>query len=146
MLTMTPEQYRAHQERVKGACTVTFAENQKEKPGRKRPEAKAPRVRQQWSYEERLAEKLHAAGLTGFYVDSEYLPERQLRADILFPEQKLVVEIQGASHRIRDKWARDIEKAQATILAGFTLLPIATSQVRDGTAVDVVKRVLGRCS
>lgn len=150
-LYMTEEQYAAHQARVKTARVVTFDGNQGEKPKNKgpatKPEERKPRAprppRPKWSYEERLAQKLEAAGLSGFYVDSDYLPERGLRADILFPEQMLVVEVQGAAHRIRDKWARDIEKAQATLLAGYKLLPIATGQVRDGSAVDIIKQALG---
>lgn len=99
--------------------------------------------RQKWDYEQRLAQQLEAAGVSGFFVDAEYIEGRNLRADVLFIEQRLVVEIQGAVHRIRETWAKDIEKQQATMLAGYRLLPIATKQVRDGSAVEVVKRVLG---
>lgn len=128
--------------RIAEPRVVRFSENQKQQPGPK-PKVRLPKApRKKWSYEERLAQKLEDAGITGFFVDVEYLPERKLRADILFVDARLVVEIQGAAHRIKGKWQADILKAQATITAGFVLLPMATSQVRSGEAVAIIRDVL----
>lgn len=107
----------------------------------KRP--RPPQHRKKLEYEKQLGMQMEKAGITGFEIDARYIPERQFRADALFRKQKLVVEIQGACHRIRDKWKRDIEKAQLTLLEGYRLLPIGTNQVRDGTAVVIVQRALG---
>jgi very-short-patch-repair endonuclease len=109
--------------------------------GKRGPQAEKP-ARKKWSYEGRLAQQLEDAGITGFFVDAEYIQDRGLRADILMPLDKLAIEIQGAAHRIKGKWERDIEKAQATMLAGYRLLPIATKQVRDGSAVGVIRAAL----
>lgn len=149
MLTMTKEQYEAHQARVKGARTVSpMSEPAVVKPARK-PAKRAPPLpvvekapRKKWSYEERLAQQLEEAGISGFYVDAEYLPNRQVRADLLFMRERLVVEVQGHVHRIKAKWLADIYKAQDTMLGGYRLLPVSTAQVRDGSAVEIVRKAL----
>lgn len=142
MLQMTQEQFDAHQARVKGARTVKLMDGdpQKKSAAKPKPAEKAPRKK--WSYEERLAQQLEDAGISGFFVDAEYIEGRGLRADILFPLHKLAVEVQGAVHRIKGKWQADIIKAQDTLLNGYRLLPIATHQVRDGSAVGVIRAVL----
>lgn len=146
MRIMTPEQYAAHQAHVKSSRTVKFEANQTDAEIRKAAKCKAAqkrvRVRPKYNYEQQLALQLTMLGFRDFDVDVRYLPDRMHRADILFRKERLVVEIQGQVHRIRDKWARDIEKAQLTFLAGWRLLPIATKQVRDGTAVEIVRRAI----
>lgn len=158
---MTQEAFDAHQAQVKGARVVKRMDgdpeqkqatkaNRAKKAERAKLEipqfvpetVKAPRKK--WDYEQRLAQQLEAAGITGFYVDAEYLPNRQLRADILFIRERLVIEIQGAVHRTKAKWQADIFKAQDTMLGGFRLLPIATGQVRDGAAVEIIRKALER--
>lgn len=139
---MTPAQYAAHQARVKSARTVKFEGNQGEKKRGPETAEVAKPSRKVWDYEARLAQQLEDAGMSGFFVDEEYIEGRGLRADILFPLHKLCVEIQGAVHRVKAQWERDILKAQATLLEGYWLLPIATKQVRDGSAVAIIRRAL----
>ena len=158
---MTPEQYAAHQERVKTARTVRFndeksRQDEPRKGVKRAPKAKGPEIpeflagglkskpRKAWNYESRLAQQLEDAGIHGFFVDAPYIEGRGFRADILFPfpEHKLAVECQGEVHRVKKQFVADILKAQATILAGYRLLPIATSQIRDGTAVGIIKQAL----
>lgn len=115
------------------------------KPQAKPEKPQESKPRKTWDYESRLAQQLEDAGIQGFFVDAEYIEGRGLRGDIVFPMEgrKLIVEIQGAVHRIKAKWASDIRKVQDTMLAGYRLLPIATDQVRDGSAVEIIKRALG---
>jgi very-short-patch-repair endonuclease len=148
MLQMTPEQYAAHQERVKSARVIRFEANETEQEiaqKGKQPKAKAPPIKaapKKYDYENQLALQFTVMGFRDFEVDAEYLTGRKHRADVLFRKERLVVEIQGHAHRIRDKWARDIEKAQLTLFAGYRLLPVTTAQVKTGVAADIVRRAL----
>lgn len=137
---MTPEQVEAHNRKVRGARKVSLMDDAGTKYAKK-PKAE-PKPRKKWDYEERLAQQLEEAGINGFFVDEEYINDRKLRGDIVFPLRKLIVEIQGEAHRVKQRFYDDIEKAQATLLAGYTLIPISTRQVKDGSAVGVIRSVM----
>lgn len=151
MLRMTQEQIDAHKARigsarvVKGKCSVDEHGKSGPKPKERktqRRESVPRKPRQKYEYEKQLALQLTLMGFTEHEVDVRYLKDRLHRADVLFRKERLVVEIQGHVHRIRDKWERDIEKAQLTLMAGYRLLPVSTKQVKTGVAADIVKAAL----
>lgn len=129
-IRMTPEQFAAHQARVKPAAPEA------EKPA---PKAKGTRSS---DYETWLANQLVAHGLPEPARQFRWLDERLYVADLAYPP--LLIEIDGAAHRIKGRFLEDIEKCQQAVLNGFYLLRIATSQVRSGAAVEVVKSALER--
>lgn len=148
---MTPEQVEAHNRRVQEARSVSLlgaddeanhARSEAMKKLRPPKPEKPKEPRQKWDYEQRLAQQLDDAGISGFYVDAEYIEGRGLRGDAVFPLDRLIVEIQGEVHRVKKQFRADILKAQDTMKAGYRLLPIATGQVRDGSAVVVIREVL----
>lgn len=129
-LRMTVEAFKAHQARVKPA------EQPAEAPA---PKAKGTRSS---DYETWLANQLVAAGLPEPARQFRWLDERQYVADLAYPP--LLIEIDGAAHRIKGRFLDDILKNQQALLNGYHLLRIATSQVRSGVAVDIVRCALDR--
>lgn len=91
--------------------------------------------------EERLGLALENAGIV-HEKQYAWCPGRKFRADYAVPEKRLLIELDGAVHRIKGRFKADQEKRQLAILHGWTMLPIATDQVRKGTAVELIKRVL----
>lgn len=147
---MTEAQYAAHQTRVKGARVVNLSGGQpehknatKEKRAAKLSKTpKAPRVpRPRLSKEELLALQLAEAGVR---LERQYawLKGRKYRADFCDPERKLIIELEGAVHRIKGRFHNDIMKSQDAVLNGWWLLRIASSQVRMNSAVAIIKMAL----
>jgi very-short-patch-repair endonuclease len=92
-----------------------------------------------------LAEQLKASGIVRFVREYRWHPTRRFRGDIVFtlPGDKLIVEIEGAVHRIRGRFHGTIERNQQAVLQGWRILPVSTRQVRDGSACRLIQKVLG---
>ena len=72
-----------------------------------------------------------------------YLPhERALRADFAFPVARLLVEIDGNAHAVKSVRKDDVVKRQEATRRGWRVLVVLPEQVRDGTAVELVKAAL----
>lgn len=98
--------------------------------------------KQKFNYEARLVQDLVLGGLPAPRTQYRWHPDRKFRADISYPDVRLLIEIDGAAHRIKGRFHDDILKSQEAVLQGWTLLRIATSQVRDGSAVWIVSGAL----
>lgn len=140
MLTMTPEQYEAHQRRVKGARTV-LAFPEEVKAGRQKKVKPVSAKRPIVTLEGKLDKQLR---LIGIALERQYrwYPGRRYRADFAHPPTRLIVELDGEAHRIKNRFHDDIRKSQDAILIGWRLLRISTGQVRDGTAVEIIRRAI----
>jgi very-short-patch-repair endonuclease len=73
---------------------------------------------------------------------------RKFRADFLWPDAKLVVEVDGGTwrggrHTRGSGYERDCEKLALACLAGYRLIKVTSHQVRSGAAVDWVGGALG---
>ena len=68
---------------------------------------------------------------------------RKWRLDFAWPERKLAVEIESSVHRIKGRFARDIEKYNALQRAGWMLLRYTAQMVTAGTAITEVLEVVG---
>lgn len=66
------------------------------------------------------------------------LDDRKFRCDFAWPSVRLIVEVDGAVHRIKSRFHADIEKQALLVLAGWTILRVGGREVRDGTAVKWV--------
>jgi very-short-patch-repair endonuclease len=102
------------------------------------------------SVAERLAvELLRRAGITGFVVNAD-IHDRAGRligvGDLVFPRQRLVVEIDGRAHHVSPaQFQRDRERQNALVTAGWTVLRFTWADLtrRPGRVVQVVRRQLG---
>jgi hypothetical protein len=76
------------------------------------------------------------------------VPDRRFRWDFVWPKHKLAAEIQGGvfvkgAHSTGTGITRDCTKANLAALAGFRCFFFTTGMVRDGSAIDALKRALG---
>lgn len=129
-LRLTPQQLKAYEDRVKAVRTEPAVGS-----------AKKTGVRSS-EYEGWLANQLESAGLPKPARQFRWLDDRMYECDLAYPP--LIIEIDGAAHRIKGRFMDDIEKNQQAILNGYYLLRIATSQVRNGKGVEIVKQALAR--
>jgi len=87
-----------------------------------------------------LALQLDAEGIR--YQREFGFCDRRWRIDFAFPEERLAVEVQGAVHRIKTRFKSDIVKVQRLTLMGWHYLPISSDDIRNGRAVDLIRRAL----
>jgi len=71
-------------------------------------------------------------------------PDRKWRIDFAWPELKLAVEIESSVHRIRNRFASDLDKYNAILLAGWTLLRYTRKMVETGAPILEVEATLKR--
>ncbi len=88
------------------------------------------------------------AGLPAPCLDQEIRDAHGRRigiSEIVYPEWKVVVEVEGDHHR-RDpgQWNRDLDKYAAYAEAGWEVVRVSGRHVRRGDAVERVRRVLRR--
>lgn len=67
---------------------------------------------------------------------------RKWRIDFAWPERKLAVEIESSVHRIKGRFARDMEKYNELQRQGWMLLRFTAKMVKDGTAIRDVEEAL----
>jgi len=72
-----------------------------------------------------------------------YLPEpRGFASDFAFPASSLLVEIDGQAHSIKARRKMTVVRAQLASSIGWRMLTVLPEQVRDGTAIELVKQAL----
>ncbi|MCC6530943.1 MAG: DUF559 domain-containing protein [Burkholderiales bacterium] len=89
-----------------------------------------------------LRDSIVSAGLPEPYREFTWHPTRGWRLDLAWPERRLAIEIDGGVHRIRDKFARDIERHNTLTLAGWRYIRVSPDQVRTGEALELVRQLL----
>jgi hypothetical protein len=153
---MTPAEVKAYQQRIKSrvpvsatkasgatvAADVAAGQDSVGRSAGSSPVTRDPSKKRTTDYETWLANQLVAHGMPQPALQFMWLDDRQYRADLAYPP--LLIEIDGAAHRIKGRFMDDILKSQAALLNGYYLLRVATSQVRDGNAVKVVQAALER--
>jgi very-short-patch-repair endonuclease len=85
----------------------------------------------------------HAPSYLRNYV---FLPDRKLELDFAWVKIKFAVEVQGAVHRITERFHGDSEKHALALLAGWTILPVTGRLIRDGRAIGWAMELLRRRS
>lgn len=73
-----------------------------------------------------------------------FMPDRDFELDYAWPSVKVAVEVQGMAHRIKGKFKRDIEKRALALMAGWKVLEVDSSAIRDGRALQWLRTVLGQ--
>jgi very-short-patch-repair endonuclease len=69
---------------------------------------------------------------------------RGWRLDFAWPRRKLAVEIESSVHRIKGRFATDLDKYNALQLDGWMLLRYTAKMVHSAQAIDTVKKILCR--
>lgn len=70
----------------------------------------------------------------------QFAPPRKWRFDWAWPERMIALEIDGVIHRIKDKFARDMEKSNAAQLAGWVVLRCTPKEFKSGEVMNLLKR------
>lgn len=107
----------------------------------KRAPAGPPTVNQ---WEAMLASQLEKAGIQ-FEGQVEFHGARNWRADFKIGS-RILLDIDGGVHRIRDKFARDVERHNAIVLAGWLYLRVTPGMVKDGRAIELVRTASYGCN
>jgi very-short-patch-repair endonuclease len=99
-------------------------------------------------WEELLATQLDEAGIA-YLREYRFEPERRFRFDFAFPGQDwglapCALELDGAVHRIKGRFASDREKGNLAVLRGWRVLHVDRKMVQDGSALALVKQLLAR--
>ncbi len=94
-----------------------------------------------------LAQHLKACGHSPFWTEYRFHPERKWRADFAFPEQKLLIEVEGGTwsagrHSRGSGFATDCEKYAEAAILGYRVIRVTTDQVRTGQAIEWIGRAL----
>ena len=76
-------------------------------------------------------------------------PTRRWRFDLAWPRHLLALEIDGGvwtqgRHVRGDGFIRDLEKMNEAQLAGWRVLRVTPDQVKDGSALGLIRRALER--
>jgi very-short-patch-repair endonuclease len=95
-----------------------------------------PVARPESKLERRLSQQLtDNSAIPAHQRNYFFLPDRDLELDFAWPSRKIAVEVQGMAHRIKGKFKRDIEKRALAMLAGWRVLEVDGSAIRDGRAM-----------
>jgi very-short-patch-repair endonuclease len=99
--------------------------------------------------EAELMFQLRVHKIKGWTREVVFAPPRRWRADFLWEEpQKLVVEVMGGlwggqgRHSRMDGFSRDAEKSAMAQLLGYTVIYVTPTMLKDGTAIELIKRAL----
>lgn len=97
--------------------------------------------------EELFAFQVKAAGLPEPEREVCVIPGRKFRFDFCWREARLLIEINGgtytkAAHSTGGGIARDYEKSNLAVLAGWRVLVFDAKAVRSGEAIETVRKAL----
>jgi len=97
--------------------------------------------------EEALALDLRAEKVAGWVREHRFHPTRRWRFDFAWPELLFAVEVEGGiwtggRHNRGSGLQADLEKYGEAQLLGWVVYRCSTEMVTNGTAIDVIKRLL----
>lgn len=157
-MRMTQSEVDAHRRRVGRSGVIVKADAPAKPEKRSHGAVMQPKRHAKGTdYSRRLAQQIRDAGLRQPIL--EYAFDRQLegtglrdwRIDLAYPSwtvmsgrrgKPLAVEVDGAAHRIKARHKGDFTKHQALFASGWDLLRVSTEQVRNGEALELVRRAL----
>jgi len=94
-----------------------------------------------------MAAQIHLAGLPPPEREYRFAPPRRWRADFAWPDDGVLLEVEGGVHR-QGRHTRgagfeaDCEKYNSAELGGWTVLRVTAKHVRSGEALAWVERAL----
>lgn len=138
-LRLLPEQDAPREASVRTRTTV-----------KARTKAQGAKTRQQPDLEGKFFQQIKDEGLPVPQRQCRQpWPKRRFRADFCWPEEKLVIEVDGATwkgkygrHTSGPGYERDCEKRALAVINGWRFINVTSRQVREGTAVEWASRLL----
>lgn len=95
------------------------------------------------NYSVLLARQVRMAGLPAPVLEYPFAkPERDYRADLAYPDLRLLIEVDGAVHRIKERFSADLLRDQVIFFLGWRKLRVSPKQVQNGDALTLVERAL----
>lgn len=99
--------------------------------------------------EDSLAAQIRLANLPSPLRQVRLIPNRKFLWDFAWKELKLALEVQGGewklgAHTSGKGMARDCEKNALAQLEGYRAISVTGSMVRDGRALDLLRRLIGK--
>jgi very-short-patch-repair endonuclease len=101
-----------------------------------------PKQQEESKLERRFTQQLADAGIAGYQRNYFFMPDRDFELDFAWAPIKVYVEVQGMSHRIKGKFRADIEKRALAMLAGWRGLEVDGITIKDGRALEWLRRLL----
>lgn len=96
--------------------------------------------------EDALLYQCRAVGLPEPVPQYQFEPTRKWRADFAWPDERVLVEVDGGAFRSRHRemagFERDAEKTNRAAVLGFAVLRFTGRQVKSGEAVTVIETML----
>jgi very-short-patch-repair endonuclease len=97
--------------------------------------------------EELLFQHIKLVGLPEPEREYRFAPPRRYRADFAYPEQKILVEVQGGiytrgAHSRGTGLERDYEKINLAQLNGFMVFQFSRKMIESGEAITVLEKAL----
>ena len=101
--------------------------------------------------EARLAFQIRALSLPRPQREQRFHPTRRWRADFLWPDHQLIVEVDGGvysrgRHTRGTGYTKDCEKQAEAVLLGYRVMRFTGGQVESGYAANVLERFFGGVS
>jgi very-short-patch-repair endonuclease len=91
----------------------------------------------------RLLQAILDAKLPGLWCrEYTFHAQRDWRLDVACPQDKIGIEVDGGVHRIKKRFLGDMEKSNALIFAGWSVLRVTPAQVDSGFALDLLTAFL----
>jgi len=98
--------------------------------------------------EDRLCWQVAIAGLPAPTREFRFHPARRFRADLAWPDCKLLVEIEGGiwmkkgGHNTGSGITRDIEKGNLMTMLGYRLIRVTSMMINSGKALSIIEEIL----
>lgn len=94
-----------------------------------------------------LMNRIVIARLPAPVTQFKFCPTRRWRADFAWPEQRVIVEVQGGiwtggRHARGSGIAAEAEKLSTAAALGYRVLPVTREMIEDGRAVALIRQAL----
>lgn len=91
---------------------------------------------------------LRVSGLPQPIEQFRFHPVRKWRADFAYPDNKILIEVDGGTwsngrHTRGDGYAKDAEKYNTATLLGWKVYRFTGGMIEDGTAIQTIKKAIG---
>lgn len=111
----------------------------------KRPKVKGEKVPNE--FEAKLARELKTLKIE-FEQEFEFHPKRKWRADFHLVGKKILVEVEGAiwsggRHTRGKGYIGDMEKYNSATMMGYQVIRFSTEQVKSGSAIEQIEKMVG---